>query len=213
MEPIIVYMRDQICGETRLRKTTLKAIGLISGRGLLRLNQREKTSAETSMEVEESASNATAASATTFDDPLAGVKLSQEQKKIIDSISEGYRDYQRESGPTPGPSTSAPAPSPFSAFPGPNRDFLPTLETPPPSAAASTSMSSSPSVAVVRPQMEFADFKFPERDAGAIVSSGAEGAQKTLQDNSSEPCDREMKVFNLDVVKDKVMVWKIAFIG
>ena len=61
--------------------------------------------------------------------------------------------------------------------------------------------------------MEFADFKFPERDAGAIVSSGAEGAQKTLQDNSSEPCDREMKVFNLDVVKDKVMVWKIAFIG
>jgi len=208
MEPVIVYMRDQICGEAQLRKTSLKAIGLISGRGLLRLNQREKTPAETSMDVGEpislAASNSTAAatSATTtsgaraVDDPLAGVKLSREQMKMIDSISEGYRDYQRETEQIAGPSTSVPAPSPFAAFPGPSRDFLPTRSSPSP--AASTS---SPPVAVVRPQMEFADFKFPERDSSEAGGSGTNESEKRLQDNSSDPCDREMKVFNLDVIK------------
>ena len=102
MEPVIVYMRDQICGETRLKSTSLKSLGLISGRGLLRLNQRQKTqdstptsvaaaSSDAAMDVDAAsvtATTSTVAAAAAPDDPLAGMKLSDEQMKMIESISE-----------------------------------------------------------------------------------------------------------------------------
>ena len=175
MEPVIVYMRDQICGETRLKSTSLKSLGLISGRGLLRLNQRQRTqesvaataasataasdASDTPMDVDVSnntlaaststtATAATAATSTASDDPLAGMKLSHEQMKMIESISEGYREYQRDSGQNAAaaPSAantaaaSAAASSSFPVFPAPNRDFLPDM--PPrgsPSGIASSS--------------------------------------------------------------------------
>merc|ERR1711962_1194991 len=65
MEPIVVYMRDQIVGESKLASTSLKSLGLISGRGLLRLNQREKTPPENAavMDVDATATIAAAAAA------------------------------------------------------------------------------------------------------------------------------------------------------
>ena len=68
MEPVIVYIRDQICGENRLKSTSLKSLGLISGRSLLRVNQRQKpddgsSSASTSSSATAASTDATAAAA------------------------------------------------------------------------------------------------------------------------------------------------------
>jgi len=224
MEPVVVYMRDQICGENRLKATTLKALGLISGRGLLRLNHREKP-AEEDMDQGPAAAASSAASsaaitslltsttvsAASVDDPLAGVKLSDEHVKMIESISQGYRDYQRETTgqsdafpsssqtPVASSSSASAAASSFPMFPAPNRDFLPEMKT---GASATSSRTPPPPVAVVKPQvMEFADFKFPESGASSSASDGASMDAKTLPDQSAEPCDRELQVFNLDLRK------------
>jgi len=225
MEPVIVYMRDQICGETRLKSTSLKSLGLISGRGLLRLNQRQKTqdssptsvaaaSSDAAMDVDAAsvtATTSTVAAAAATNDPLAGMKLSDEQMKMIESISEGYREYQRDSGqnstaPSASNAVAAAAPtdaaSSFPLFPAPTRDFLPDMPRgpppPPTQATASSSKAASPPVAVVRPQMEFANFKFPESGSGASGGACAKEEGSSLPDNSTEPCDREIQVFDLE---------------
>ena len=232
-----MYMRDQICGEGRLKSTSLKSLGLISGRGLLRINQRQKTdngsSSTSTSSSATAASSATDAAATAANtgvaamdvdvpsappgaaaaataDPLAGMKLSNEQMKMIESISEGYRDYQRDSGQLPPSNTAAASSSSsFPSFPAPTRDFLPDAPRLPPPQASSSSSSSMvspppPPVAVVRPQMEFANFKFPE--AGSGGGGGASGTDEaaSLPDSSTEPCDREIQVFNLESFGDKV---------
>ena len=227
MEPVVVYMRDQICGENRLKATTLKALGLISGRGLLRLNHREKPAEEDMDQGPAAAASSAAssaaitslltsntASAASVDDPLAGVKLSDEHVKMIESISQGYREYQRETTgqsdafpsssqtPVASSSSASAAASSFPMFPAPNRDFLPVMKT---GASATSSRTPPPPVAVVKPQvMEFADFKFPENGASSSASVGASMDAKTLPDQSAEPCDRELQVFNLDLRKVKI---------
>ena len=67
------------------------------------------------------------------------------------------------------------------------------------SSSSKASSTPPPPVAVVRPQMEFANFKFPESGGGG--ASGGVGAKEegsSLPDNSTEPCDREIQVFDLE---------------
>merc|ERR1719204_432559 len=114
---------------------------------------------------------------------------------MIESISEGYREYQRDSGQNStatSASNAAAAAAPtdaassFPLFPAPTHDFLPDMPRgpPPPQATASSSKAASPPVAVVRPQMEFANFKFPESGSGASGGACAKEEGFSLPDNS-----------------------------
>jgi len=195
VEPVVIFMRDQICGTVRLKKTTLKSIGLISGRGLLRLLHRPKQEEPESMETDEKEKTSLGTPAppltATLADPLDGVRLSAAQIEAINSISEGYKEYQRQNEGKGGGSSNT---APFS-FPAPTRDFLPSVLGPPAPKATP-----SPPVAIVRPQTQpdFSNFKFPE---STTASSASSEFLPSLPDQSTEPCDRETKVFDLNALK------------
>jgi tether containing UBX domain for GLUT4 len=205
-EPVIIYLRDQISGTSRLKQTSLKSVGLISGRAVLRLLNRPKTNESmdigqseastslTMLNLGQSESKKKSADVDMMEDPLAGMPLSQDQFRMIQQISEGYAEYQRQSDGTAADQTNDQVPLGI-MFPGPGRDFLPPA--PALSAKPKKSTSAYPPVAVVRPQSDFANFKFPESSS----ISTSEDDLPTLLDDSSDPCNREQKVFHLDVLK------------
>lgn len=185
--PMCVYLNEQVVGLRQFKHTTLKDLGLINGRGIIRFGYKTIDKEQFSkLEFE-------------FEQKLSRkIKLEEEFKKKVE---------EKTSEPESKPAYVVPQ------MPQQLPETFPVLEPvqrqqqqqkrpkqEPISLGSTLGVSLEPEP-VVYQQNEFVNFKFPEETKGMNLNDMNELA--VIEQQSREACDRQAVIYNMDESTDK----------